>query len=238
MLFGDNPIRINEREDLLGNNLYTMMPDIWAIMQAANLYVYCANNPIMWTDPSGLWMKLATIVLTKAETQIAKAATRIANTAAAQQATQTANQIINSISQKVNSAVNTISGRVSSGTTAAANTAQRAAPAAQQAFKLNAGEIQHISKHVPNVFARQVPHLNDFQLTNKLDQTFFNPNWTQAQVNSRVEQGVNMLRDQGITRGEHMVSIAGEQIRIVFNNAGGISTAYGLHRLTPAFFGR
>jgi hypothetical protein len=31
MLFGDEPIRMNEREDLLGNNLYTMMPDIWAI---------------------------------------------------------------------------------------------------------------------------------------------------------------------------------------------------------------
>ena len=31
-----------------------MMPDIWAIMQSGNLFVYCVNNPVRWNDPSGL----------------------------------------------------------------------------------------------------------------------------------------------------------------------------------------
>jgi len=44
MIFGDTPIMRNGR----------FIPDINAIMQAANLYVYCINNPIRWLDLSGL----------------------------------------------------------------------------------------------------------------------------------------------------------------------------------------
>ena len=45
MIYGDNP------QDPLGLNIYT--PDIRAIMQSSNLYVYCGSNPIMYKDASG-----------------------------------------------------------------------------------------------------------------------------------------------------------------------------------------
>jgi len=57
MIFGDNLQKINERvpdaRDPLGLNTYTLVPDIHAIRQSSNLYVYCGNNPIMFFDASG-----------------------------------------------------------------------------------------------------------------------------------------------------------------------------------------
>jgi RHS repeat-associated protein len=44
-IFGDNP------QDPLGLNIYT--PNIHAIRQSTNLYVFCGNNPIMYIDPTG-----------------------------------------------------------------------------------------------------------------------------------------------------------------------------------------
>ena len=58
MIFGDNPVKWHEREgdpdDPLGLNTYTLRPDILAIKQSGNLYVYCIGNPIMYRDPTGL----------------------------------------------------------------------------------------------------------------------------------------------------------------------------------------
>ena len=45
MQFGSSPVT-------MGHGV--MRPDAWAIMQAANLFVYCMNNPVYWIDPSGL----------------------------------------------------------------------------------------------------------------------------------------------------------------------------------------
>jgi len=57
MIYGDNPAKWNEREadpnDRLGLNAYTYKPDIHAIMQSGNLYVYGLSNPGSWQDPSG-----------------------------------------------------------------------------------------------------------------------------------------------------------------------------------------
>jgi RHS repeat-associated protein len=53
MIYGDNPRKINERQDALGLNIYTYVPDITAIMQSGNLYAFCMNNPLMYVDPSG-----------------------------------------------------------------------------------------------------------------------------------------------------------------------------------------
>ena len=57
MVYGDNPVKWNEREadprDPLGLATYTYVPDIHAIRQSGNLYVYCGSNPLMFVDPSG-----------------------------------------------------------------------------------------------------------------------------------------------------------------------------------------
>jgi hypothetical protein len=44
-------------QDALGLNTYTYKPDILAIMQSGNLYVYCMSNPIIWHDPTGEFIK-------------------------------------------------------------------------------------------------------------------------------------------------------------------------------------
>ena len=53
MIYGDNPRKINERQDALGLTTYAYAPEITAIMQSGNLYVYCVNSPLMYCDPSG-----------------------------------------------------------------------------------------------------------------------------------------------------------------------------------------
>ena len=52
-IYGDNPRKINERQDALGLNTYAYAPEITAIMQSGNLYVYCVNNPVMYQDYTG-----------------------------------------------------------------------------------------------------------------------------------------------------------------------------------------
>jgi len=54
MIYEDDPITWNEREDdPLGLNTYTYVPDMSAIMQSGNRYVYGLNNPLKYKDPSG-----------------------------------------------------------------------------------------------------------------------------------------------------------------------------------------
>ena len=60
MIYGDDPVKWNEREpdekDPLGLKTYTYKPDIHAMMQSGNLYVYGINNPLMHLDPTGEWV--------------------------------------------------------------------------------------------------------------------------------------------------------------------------------------
>jgi RHS repeat-associated protein len=60
MIYGDYPVRINERIDPLDLTAYTYVPDINAIKQSANLYVYCGNNPVMYVDRDGEIFMLVT----------------------------------------------------------------------------------------------------------------------------------------------------------------------------------
>jgi len=53
MIYGDNPQKINERQDALGLKTYTCVPQLAAVMQAGNQYVYGVNNPNEFADPSG-----------------------------------------------------------------------------------------------------------------------------------------------------------------------------------------
>ncbi len=53
MIYGDNSQKTNESQDALGLKIYTYAPSISSIMQSGNLYVYCVNNPITFTDDTG-----------------------------------------------------------------------------------------------------------------------------------------------------------------------------------------
>ena len=52
-IYGDNPQKINERGDKLGLKSYSYAPQITAVMQSGNLYVYGVGNPVTYMDPSG-----------------------------------------------------------------------------------------------------------------------------------------------------------------------------------------
>ena len=52
-IYGDNPQKINEREDELGLKAYSYAPQITAVMQSGNLYVYCINSPALYCDKLG-----------------------------------------------------------------------------------------------------------------------------------------------------------------------------------------
>ena len=62
MIYGDNPQKINERQDALDLTAYTYVPQISAIMQSGNLYVYAVNNPVLYADPSGAVITPANVV--------------------------------------------------------------------------------------------------------------------------------------------------------------------------------
>ena len=58
MVYGDNPQKINEREDALGLEAYAYAPDIEAIIQSSNLFLYTGNNPVLRIDSPAKYLCL------------------------------------------------------------------------------------------------------------------------------------------------------------------------------------
>ena len=63
MIYGDNPQKINEREDKLGLKTYSYAPQISAVVQSGNLYVYAVGNPVMYADESGYIITESVLIL-------------------------------------------------------------------------------------------------------------------------------------------------------------------------------
>ena len=61
MIYGDNPQKINEREDKLGLKHYSYAPQLSAVVQSGNLYVYGLGNPVQYADYSG---EIAFLIIT------------------------------------------------------------------------------------------------------------------------------------------------------------------------------
>ena len=59
-IYGDNPQKINEREDKLGLKSYSYAPQITAVMQSGNLYVYGVSNPTVYMDRDGRFINTVT----------------------------------------------------------------------------------------------------------------------------------------------------------------------------------
>ena len=59
MIYGDQQFEEGE----------VKIPDYYAIVQSANLYVYCANDPVNGTDPTGLidWRDASNIIRRNAQ---------------------------------------------------------------------------------------------------------------------------------------------------------------------------
>ena len=74
-IYGDNPQKINEREDKLGLKSYSYAPQITAVMQSGNLYVYGVNSPIAYVDPDGMLAYLASVLVRMAVCAVINAAT-------------------------------------------------------------------------------------------------------------------------------------------------------------------
>ncbi|MCL2284910.1 MAG: hypothetical protein FWC32_00930, partial [Firmicutes bacterium] len=62
MIFGDSPRIMNDRHDPFGRHLATVAPNVWAITQAGNLFVFTMNNPVFFNDSSGLFATPANII--------------------------------------------------------------------------------------------------------------------------------------------------------------------------------
>ena len=63
MLYGDSPVKLNEHEDALGLNQYTLLPDVLAVRQSGNLYAYCAANPVRYADLNGEFIISTTVLV-------------------------------------------------------------------------------------------------------------------------------------------------------------------------------
>lgn len=63
MIYGDNPQKINQSQDALGLTTYTYVPQITAIAQSGNLYVYTVNDPIRFRDADGESLFLSPILV-------------------------------------------------------------------------------------------------------------------------------------------------------------------------------
>ena len=66
MIYGDNPVKINERENPYNPNnsvTFAYSPNINAVLQSGNLYDYCRNNPVSFVDLDGEIGILLTIAI-------------------------------------------------------------------------------------------------------------------------------------------------------------------------------
>ncbi len=52
-IYGDTPMAAFKSKDALGLTYTSYAPQIFAIQQSGNLYVYCIGNPVDFADPSG-----------------------------------------------------------------------------------------------------------------------------------------------------------------------------------------
>ena len=176
MIFGYSPTMRNDR----------YMPNIHAILQSGNLYVYAINNPIMWVDPSGESILGA---IAAAGATVALALRNLGSSTATTTRSSTSAQRPNQITQQAAQATPRVVPQAPSGSQQSTPVAQRIAPNATRAAgnarasstqsTLNlTNQIQNINgkyqapKHVVNQIGQQEARGANFsQLQRKIVQS-------------------------------------------------------------------
>jgi len=77
MVWGDNPLTMNHRQDRFENQLVTNVPDTWAILQSGNLFLFTMHDPVNFVDPTGLFAVPAVVLLPKVVPKFVKVARNI-----------------------------------------------------------------------------------------------------------------------------------------------------------------
>ena len=98
-------------------------------------------------------------------------------------------------------------------------------------FPLSNSNKRHINKHNIESVKQQAKYLTDKQLAEKLEDSFFNPNWSTEDINRYAEEAYNALRQQGKT-GNLTYEVNGEILDVFIHPDGTFGTVYGRHKFT------
>ncbi|WP_146553496.1 hypothetical protein [Rummeliibacillus sp. SL167] len=96
-------------------------------------------------------------------------------------------------------------------------------------YPLSSTNKKHINKHNIESIKQQSKYLSDSQLADKLESSFFNPKWSQEDINKYAEIAYNDLKNQGKT-GNLTYEIGGEIIDVFIHPDGQFGSIYGRHK--------
>ncbi|WP_141770106.1 hypothetical protein [Bacillus sp. OV322] len=98
-------------------------------------------------------------------------------------------------------------------------------------YPLSSTNKKHINKHNIESIKQQYKYLSDSQLADKLESSFFNPKWSDDEINKYAEIAYNDLKNQGKT-GKQTYEIGGEIIDVFIHPDGQLGSVYGRHKFT------
>ncbi|GHU61527.1 hypothetical protein FACS189418_1320 [Clostridia bacterium] len=98
-------------------------------------------------------------------------------------------------------------------------------------YPLSNSNKQHINKHNIESIKQQSTYLTDTQLAEKLEDSFFNSNWSKDDINKYAEEAYNALHQQGKT-GNLTYEVNGETLDVFIHSDGRFGTVYGRHKFT------
>ena len=235
MIYGDNPQKINECEDSLGLKTYSYAPQISAIGQSGNLYIYCGNSPVKYYDATGetgvlalqwtssMWWLIGAdgpvpigdlvYVVGIGVLSIVDALLLIGAAEGTASKAETSTALANSM---------------------ATSAASPGAPDPKDDKDSISRNLQKhiINRHDPHKAAQELRRMTPQQAANKFaGRSFFNASWSETQIMNAVNCGYQQAMQAGFTNGNYVFSYAGEQITLCFEN-GILQTAYGSHYYT------
>ncbi|WHH58413.1 RHS repeat-associated core domain-containing protein [Petroclostridium sp. X23] len=211
-----------------------------------NLYTYCLNNPILYTDPSGhmpladpnvwiqagnslqqLWISTQNLWYTYAP-QITEGLQQAGNWAV-----QHGPQFIEGMSETGKNIANKIKEIAGSGNSSNLDPNNFDPNKWKEVADLSKKALKHpLNDHMPSKYAKQALHQSKEAVEQYLSKkSFFNPNWSEQQITQALNSAYKDAVNKGITNGYHTIEAYGEKVQI-FIRDGNFSTGFGTHSLT------